>query len=375
MKYSFKNYLFKLVIVNGINNINCEGLCNYSNGKDKLNNKNKINNNVNNNINTDINNDIDEDEKKLQAKREDLLSVLKTLKDENAKYDNIFDISITEDNIKESVYFCSNPDINIEIIENKFDKLKKIFEDKELCSKKKELVYLLNDLEEKNNKLEILLKISLDINKDKIINCKKDEISEYEEKLNKYKKNIEFILKISDSTYKIIDEVYSIVGKIKFKIVLKDDNYIYLYHNYNEFAKSVNEFKGDFKVENIKGIEFKIKNKEDILTFDKIISNIADNIATNCPLINILEGTYFLTLKFKDKDSYYKYDVSTNRDLVTNEKGYWFNYKNGNLGKYCYDSGTNQMGFVDEIDGNVIKLVGNNIRRQSNCIYQFLQGK
>lgn len=370
MKYSFKNYLFKFIIVNEINNINCKGLCDYDNDKDKLNNKNKINNNVNNNINTDINNDIDEDEKKLKAKREDLLGVLKALKDENAKYGNIFDIDITEENIKESVYYCSNSDKNIEVIENKFNKLKKIFEDKVLCTKKKELVDLSINLEQENNKLENSLKI--DINKDKIINCEKDEISEYEEKLNKYKEKIEFILKISDSTYKIIDEVYSIVGKIKFKIVLKDDNYIYLYHNYNEFAKSVNEFKGDFKVENIKGIEFKIKNKEDILTFDKIISNIADNIATNCPLINVLKDTYFLTLKFKDKDSYYKYDVSTNRDLVTNEKGYWFNYKNGNLGKYFYDPKTNQMGYQD---GDYGFLGSISARRISNCIYQFSEGK
>ena len=185
MKYSFRNYLFKFIIVNGINHISCKGLYDYSNGKDKLNNKNKVNNNVNNNINTDINNDIDKDEKELQTKREYLLGVLKALKDENAKYGNIFDIDITEENIKESVYFCSNSDKNIEVIEIRFNKLKKIFEDKELCSKKKELVYLLNDLEEKRNQLQKGLLINFSISKYNIITCEKNKIRKDEEKLKK----------------------------------------------------------------------------------------------------------------------------------------------------------------------------------------------
>ena len=366
MDYNFKNYLIKSIIACNISNIYCSSFCRKKNN----NLPKKVDNEQNNNNNND-----EDEEKELKAKRKELLDVLKALNDENIKYGNIFDIDITEENIKESVYSCSNPDKNIEIIEDKFDKLKKIFEDEKLCSKKKELIALFNDLKIKNAQLQEDSKITFDLNKNEIFICTKDFINDLEKKLNNYKKDIENLLKTNKNTYQTIDEVITLSCKFEgLKIVFKEDKYIYLYCNFNQFAKSVNQFNLELEISNIGDVEFKIENKEDKFTFDKMMYNIYENM-TKCSLCNILKDTYFLTLKFKDKDSYYKYDVSTNRDLVTNEKGYWFNYKDGNLGKYCYDPGSNQMGLVDEIDENEIKLVGHNKRREGNCYQQFLQGK
>ena len=245
-------------------------------------------------------------------------------------------------------------------------------------SAKKKLIGILRYVIKIKDQLNGYVKMNFNINiyeKD-IIECNDKNINELENQLNDLKEKVENYLKTDKDGYETIEQFYGNVDKIKFKIVKKDDNYIYLYHNYNEFAKSVNEFTGNFKLDNVKKIEFIIKNKTDKLTFDEIISNISDNIATNCPLIDIIKDTYFLSLKGKDKDSkdiYYKYNVSTNRDFVFDENGYLFNFKDGKLGDYFYDPKTKQLGSIDE-EGNMV-LGTQSVRREGNWLNNFLEGE
>lgn len=91
--------------------------------------------------------------------------------------------------------------------------------------------------------------------------------------------------------------------------------------------------------------------------------------------IDIFQYDKLLTLKCKDKDSKeinYKCDISQNRDFIIDENGYWFNYKDGKKGDYCFDNKTNLFGFVDKNDGNKLNF---DIDDQSDYENKFKEGK
>jgi len=292
MKYSFKNYLFKFCTVFVINNINSK-LCEYNKDKNNLKDSNNNSNNSSNN-NKDVKEEEEEDD------------------------------------------------------------------DDELKNKKKELKENLRHINEMYEQLNWIGKqaANIDISEDEIDKSNIYNIDGLESKIENKKEHLEKLLKVNKEGYQ---STFIISGKnndINFHVVKKEDKYIYIFDDYNEFAKSTSTLDDKLDEEKVKKIEFKICNKEDKLTLDQIVENIDEHKDENL-LIDAFQFDNLLTLKCTDKDSNeinYKCDISKNRDFIIDENNYWFNYKDGKKGNYCFNNKTKLFGFVDENDGNKINF-------------------
>ena len=276
-----------------------------------------------------------------------------------------------KNNLKDSNNNSNNSSNN-----NKDVKKEEEDDDDELKNKKKELKENLKHINEMYDQLNWLGKSAANINisEDEINKSNIYNIGTLELKIENTKEHVEKLLKVNKEGYQ---SIFIISGKnrdINFYVVKKEDKYIYLLHEYNEFAKSTSTLDDELNEEKVKNIEFQICNKEDKLTFDEIVNNI-DEHKDEKLLIDAFQYDNLLTLKCTDKDSNeinYKCDISKNRDFIIDENHYWFNYKDGKKGDYCFDNKTKSFGFVDKNDGNKINFA---IDDQTDYEDKFKEGK
>ena len=235
-------------------------------------------------------------------------------------------------------------------------------DDDELKNKKEELRENLRHINKMYEQLNLIGKSAadIDISENEINNCNKWNIYTLESRIENKKEHVENLLKVNKKGYQSISMISGKKKNIIFDVVKKEDNYIYIFDDFNEFAKSTSTFDGKLDEEKVKNIEFKIYNKEDKLTFNQIVENI-DEHKNEKLSIDAFEYDNLLTLKCTDKDSKeinYKCDISKNRDFIIDENNNWFNYKDGKKGDYCFNNNTHLFGFVDKNDGNRLNFDG-----------------
>jgi len=258
---------------------------------------------------------------------------------------------------------------------NNKDVKKEEEDDDELKNTKKELREKLKHINEMYDHLNEIGKLAadIDISEDEIDKCSISNIGTLELKIEEKKDHIEKLLKVNKEGYQSISIISGKNKDINFYVVKKEDNYIYIFHDYNEFAKSTSTLDDELNDKKVKDIEFQIVNKEDKLKFDQIVENIDEHNDENLS-IDVFQYDKLLTLKCKDKDSKeinYKCDISKNRDFIIDENRYWFNYKDGKKGDYCFDNNTHLFGFVDKDDGNKLNFAGD----QYDYENKFKEGK
>ena len=249
-------------------------------------------------------------------------------------------------------------------------------EDDELKNTKEELKENLRHIKEMYGQLNWVGKqaANIDISENQIDECDIWRIGALELRIEEKKENIEKLLKVNKKGYQSISMLYGKNRDIDFYLVKKEDKYIYIFDDYNEFAKSTSTLDDKLEEEKVKKIEFKICNKEDKLTLEQIVENI-DEHKDEKLLIDAFQYDNLVTLKCTDKDSNeinYKCDISKNRDFIIDENHYWFNYKDGKKGDYCFDNKTNLFGFVDKNDGNKLNF---DIGNQYDYEDKFKEGK